>query len=191
MLITGLCCLLLLKCKQSEERRADDCGDAAVARLGLLAEDPQAPCGYSASLIEREGELYYTISSQSCYVEPEYYRCDGTLACTHPSCDDAFRGLRYVRFLGWLPDPSDCAAAVTERLGLSPEVPDVACPSRVTLYLWRGEFYYLVVNIGPVCNSVDVAYTCDGVPICLPLPQSRCTAGGEGEVLAIRTLGYY
>ena len=192
LLIMGLCCWLLLGCERSEERRADDCGDAAVVRLGLLAEDPQAPCRYSVTLVELDGVLYYELTSMLCFVEPKYYYCDGSPECTGLGCTgERFRDARRIRFLGWLPDPSDCAAGVIERLGLSPEVPDVDCPNQVTQYVWRGEFYYLVANVVPNCNSVDIVYTCEGERACVLAPGNDCAADWQETAYEIGVLGYY
>ena len=127
-----------------------------------------------------------------CYVVPDIYRCDGTPICVDPTCRQSFTAeAKQLRQLGWLPDPSACAAKVIERLGLSPEVPDVDCPNRVTQYLWWGEFYYLVSNIGLSCNSVEVVYTCEGDQACVLATGNDCAADWQETAFEIRVLGYY
>ena len=82
-------CLAYLGCEKSFEKRADDCGEETIKRLGLTAEPPPLeslllPCYQSYHLYELDGELYVLsqIVGPTCNGISAASTCSGELFCT-------------------------------------------------------------------------------------------------------------
>ena len=72
---------------------------------------------------------------------------------------------------------SACGEAVTQRLGLVQDKPDVNCPLSVAMFP-AGDFTYYMVYT-PLCYALPRYYTCAGVP----LAEEELPESGRGEFL--------
>ena len=191
ILLLLLSCLLHASCEKASDKREDDCGDTVTARLQLVPERPNTGCRIHVALHERDGELFYSVSHQLCYVEPAIYTCAGNQVCLGQECKDTFfSDARLIRELGWLPEPVDCGDDIVARLGLEVDVPNTPCPNRYDLLLVDGVYYYRITNIGPVCNSIVQVLSCDDEPVCVYAPDTDCSTIFGTDSAYVRLLGY-
>ena len=191
ILLLLLSCLLHASCEKASNKQEDDCGDTVAVRLQLVPERPDTGCRIQVALHERDGELFYSVSHQLCYVEPAIYTCAGDQVCLDQECKETFfTDARWIRELGWLPEPVDCGDDIVARLGLEEDVPNTPCPNRYDLLLVDGAYYYRVTNISPGCNSAIQLLNCDGTPVCQDSPDDDCCAAFDADSAYVRLLGY-
>ena len=186
LLVAGLlgCYLGFMGCEKSSSL-ADSCAAEITDRLDLRNE-PSESCSLSVVLYQTADETFYSVSSMTCYLLPEYYTCAGdTLSLSAEEARRRRLSAEKTTFLGFLP-LGDCSERTTERLGLVAE-PQTSCSTFVEMLRYDERLYFRYASQN--CQLVAVPFDCAGEELC-EAEDAECQRMFRERAEPVGVLGY-